>query len=76
MTVGQFVEENLPIFYKMDGIGVKNISSAIDYLSIQKIYEQYAWIEKEMDRKRTVAIQCKVSVNTVSNAIKLLSSKL
>lgn len=71
-TVRELVQNNLEIFHKLDLAGVKNISTAIDYLLIVNTYDQYNWIEKETERKQAVASQLKVTTKTVDNALALM----
>lgn len=70
--IHEIVDNNLELFHKLDLKGVKNISTAIDYLSIYKAYNQYSWIDNERERKETVASQLKVTKKTVENAINLM----
>lgn len=72
-TVREVVSNNLELFYKFDLAGVKNISTAIDYLHIVNTYDQYKWIENECTRKQTVASALKVSKKTVQNALNTMA---
>ena len=76
IAVKDIISSNLEIFYKLDLIGVKSISSAIDLMHIYKTYQEYLWIDKEMDRKRVVAQACKISVSTVEKAVSLMNKQV
>lgn len=75
-TVREIVQNNIELFYKLDLVGVKNISTAIDYLHIVNLYDSYDWVEDECERKEIVASQSKVSKKTVQNALNLMARAL
>lgn len=76
IAVKDIISSNLEIFYKLDLIGLKTISSAIDLMHIYKTYQEYLWIDKEMERKKVVAQACKVSVSSVEKAICLMNKQV
>lgn len=76
IAVKDIISSNLEVFYKLDLIGVKSISSAIDLMHIYKTYQEYLWIDKEMERKKVVAQACKVSVSTVEKALCLMNKQV
>lgn len=75
-SVKEIVENNLELFHKLDLVGVNKISTAVDYLLIYNIYEQYAWIEDERKRKEQVASQAKVTRETVQKALNLMEAAI
>ncbi|RMZ58967.1 hypothetical protein D1632_15490 [Chryseobacterium nematophagum] len=70
------VSDNLEIFFKLDLLGIKNINTAIDYLSIYETYQKYSWIKKKSDREKVVADQCKISVISVKRALLLMNQEI
>ena len=76
VTVKEIISTNLEIFFKLDLIGIKSISSAIDLMHIYKTHQEYLWIEKETERKKVVASVCKVSVSSVEKALCLMNKNL
>ncbi|CAA7195445.1 hypothetical protein [Chryseobacterium potabilaquae] len=75
-SVRDLVSDNLEIFFKLDVLGIKNINTAIDYLSIYETYQKYSWIRKKSDREKVVADQCKISVISVKRALSLMNQEL
>lgn len=71
-TTREVVKNNLELFHKLDLIGVKNINTAIDYLHITNVYDEYRWIDNERERKDVVASKLKVTKKTVQNALNLM----
>lgn len=71
-TVKDEVLSNRKLFYKLNKCGIKNIETALDYLSIYEQYENQKHIESSMERKKVVAIFCKVTVRTVEIAIQTM----
>lgn len=71
-TVREVIYNNRELFHKLDLAGVKNISTAVDYLRIVETYDEYAWIENNKERKEIVASQLKVTKKTVENALRLM----
>lgn len=76
ISVKDIISGNLEVFFKLDLVGIKSISSAIDLMHIQKAYEEYSWIETETERKKVVADACKVSVSTVEKSLCLMNKQL
>lgn len=76
IAVKDIISANLEVFYKLDLIGIKSISSAIDLMHIYKTYQEYLWIDKEMERKKVVAQACKVSFSSVEKALCLMNKQL
>lgn len=76
IAVKDLISSNLEVFFKLDLVGVKSISSAIDLMHIYKAYQEYLWIDKETERKKVVAQACKVSVSTVEKALCLMNKNL
>lgn len=76
IAVKDLISSNLEVFFKLDLVGVKSISSAIDLMHIYKTYQEYLWIDKETERKKVVAQACKVSVSTVEKALCLMNKQL
>lgn len=74
--VKDVISSNLEIFFKLDLVGIKSISSAIDLMHVFNIYQQYEWIESKKERKEVTASQCKVSVGFVEKAIYLMSQNI
>ncbi len=74
--VREIIQNNLELFHKLDLVGVKNISTAVDYLHIVNTYDQYNWIEDEAKRKETVASQLRITKKTVQNAINLMKQAI
>ena len=72
MRVKEAIDKHLELFYKLDKIGVKNISTAIDYATIYDDYKKQSHISSEQERKKTVATRFKTSVITVERAICLM----
>lgn len=60
----------------LDRLGVKSISSAIDYLTICEEYDKHGFIKSPRERKGVVASRFKVSVRKVEQALSLLHQKL
>ncbi|RMZ60065.1 hypothetical protein D1632_10780 [Chryseobacterium nematophagum] len=75
-TVKDLISENLEIFFKLDLLGIKNINTAIDYLSICETYQKYLWIKKKSDREKVVADHCKVSIISVKRALLLMNQEI
>ena len=75
-SVKDLISGNLEIFFKLDLIGIKNINTAIDYLSIYEVYQKYSWIKKKSDREKVVADQCKVSIISVKRALSLMNQEI
>jgi hypothetical protein len=74
--VKDIIANNLELFFRLDLIGVKNINTAIDYLSIYETYQNHSWIEKISDREKVVAERCKVNVKSVRRARFLMEQKI
>ncbi|BAP30139.1 uncharacterized protein CHSO_1102 [Chryseobacterium sp. StRB126] len=68
-TVKEAVLNNRNLFYKLNKCGIKNIETALDYLSIYEQYENQKHIDSSMERKKVVATFCKVTVRTVEIAL-------
>lgn len=75
-TVEEVISTNLEIFYKLSTVGVKNISTAIDYFMILETFRKYAWIDNFKERKEVTASQCKVTLKTVENALSLMNERI
>lgn len=73
ICVKDFISCNLEMFHKLDLVGVKSISSAIDLLHVYNIYNQYKWIKNKTERKKVTASACRVSVRMVEKAIHMMS---
>lgn len=71
-TVREAININRGLFYKLNKCGIKNIETALDYLSIYEQYENQKHIESSMERKKVVAVFCKVTVRTVEIAIQTM----
>lgn len=71
-TVNEVVRDNRKLFYKLNKCGIKNIGTALDYLSIYEQYESHKHIESCTERKKVVATFCKVTVRTVEIAIQTM----
>ncbi|MEJ5105502.1 hypothetical protein [Chryseobacterium sp. MYb328] len=71
-TVKEVVLNNRSLFYKLNKCGVKNIETALDYLSIYEQYENQKHIDSNMERKKVVAVFCKVTVRTVEIALQTM----
>ncbi|WP_027378177.1 hypothetical protein [Chryseobacterium daeguense] len=76
LCVKDLISRNLEMFYKLDLIGIKSISSAIDLMRIYTVYQEYDWIESKTERKKVTASACKVSVGLVEKAIYLMNQDL
>lgn len=72
--VEEIIANNLEIFYKLSAVGMKNISTAVDYFIILETYKKYYWIKNFKERKSVTADQCKTTIRTVENALALMSS--
>ena len=72
MRVKEAIDKNLDLFYKLDKIGVKEISTAIDYATIYDDYKKQSHITSELERKKTVAARFKISFSKVEWAICLM----
>lgn len=72
MNVKEAIDKNIELFYKLDKIGIKNLSTAIDYATIYDDYVKQKHISSEMERKKTVALRFKVSVSAVEKAVCLM----
>lgn len=64
------------MLYKLNRAGVKNISTAIDYLTIYDEYHRYDWIKSCKERKEVVASKCKISVASVEKALFLMNQDI
>lgn len=71
-TVKEAVQNNRNLFYKLNKCGIKNIETALDYLSIYEQYENQKHIDSSMERKKAVATFCKVTVRTVEIALQTM----
>lgn len=71
-TVRDVVGTHRAMFYKLNKCGIKNIETALDYLSIYEQYENQKHIESSMERKKVVAVFCKVTVRTVEIALQTM----
>lgn len=76
MTVKETINKNLELLYKLDKVGVKNISTAIDYATILDDYEKQKHIRDLSERKKIVAQRFKVSVSCVEKAICLMGKTI
>lgn len=76
LCVKDVISNNLEMFFKLDLIGVKKISSAIDWMRIYNVYQEYDWIESKIERKKVTASACKVSVGLVEKAIYFMSLEI
>lgn len=76
ITVKDIISNNLEIFFKLDLVGIKSISSAIDLMHIYKTYQEYSWINDKTERKKVVADVCKVSVSSVEKALCLMAKQV
>lgn len=76
MTVKESIDKNLELLYKLDKVGVKNISTAIDYATISDDYEKQKHIRDATERKKIVAQRFKVSVSCVEKAVCLMGKIL
>lgn len=74
--VKDIILSHLELFYKMALLGVKNLNTAIDYLSIYQEYQKYSWIEKISEREKVVALQCKVNISCVRRAKSLMEQSI
>ena len=74
--VVDLVEENVNNFRKLTVVGVKELNTALLYLSIFKTWESYKSIDKPFERKQVVASVCKCSYNTVCIAINLMQKNV
>lgn len=71
-TVKEAVQNNRSLFYKLNKCGIKNIETALDYLSIYEQYENQKHIDSCTERKKVVAEFCKVTVRTVEIALQTM----
>lgn len=71
-TVKEAVLDNRKLFYKLNKCGIKNIGTALDYLSIYEQYESHKHIDSCTERKKVVATFCKVTVRTVEIALQTM----
>lgn len=76
MKVKDAIDKNIELLYKLDRVGVKNISTAIDYATIYDDYNKQSHISSEYERKKTVATRFKISVSSVEKAICLMGKIL
>lgn len=74
--VKDIISNNLELFFKLDLIGVKNINTAIDYLSIYETFQNHSWIEKISEREKVTAERCKVNIKSVRRARYLMEQKI
>ncbi len=72
VTVKEAVQSNRSLFYKLNKCGIKNIETALDYLSIYEQYENQKHIDSLTERKKVVAIFCKVTIRTVEIALQTM----
>lgn len=75
-TVKEVVSSNRGMFYKLNKCGIKNIETALDYLSIYEQYESHKHIESCQERKKVVATFCKVTVRTVEIALQTMKQAI
>jgi len=75
-TVKDVVLSNRGMFYKLNKCGIKNIETALDYLSICEQYESHKHIESCQERKKVVAAFCKVTVRTVEIALQTMKRSI
>ena len=71
-NIGDLIREHRELLYKLDKAGIKNINTALDYISIQETYKAYNWIKDKGERKEVTASRCRVSVRTVATALSIL----
>ncbi|MGL5233838.1 MAG: hypothetical protein ACRC8Z_03650 [Empedobacter falsenii] len=76
MRVKEAIDNNIELFYKLDRLGIKNLSTAIDYATIFDDYKKQSHIKSEFERKKTVATRFKISVSSVEKAICLMGKLL
>lgn len=74
--VVNLIEENMPLLYKLDLKGIKNINTALDYIIIFRTFQSYHFIKNKSQQKFETAEKCKVSIRTVEQAVSLLDQPL
>lgn len=75
-NIGDLIREHRELLYKLDKAGIKNINTALDYISIQDTYKAYNWIKDKGERKEVTASRCRVSVRTVATALTTLDQEI
>jgi hypothetical protein len=70
MVVHEFVKSEIIILQKLSLVGIKDVNTAMDYLSIYETYMKYITIKSQMERIEATSIKCKAHTNTVRTAIK------
>ena len=76
LSVKDVISNNLELLHKLDLIGVKSISSAIDLMHVYNTFKQYSWIDSKQEQKKVTASQCKVSVSYVEKSIALMNKEI
>lgn len=76
MRVKDTIDKNLELFYKLDKVGIKTISAAIDYATIYDDFTKQSHIKSIQERKSVVAKRFKTSVSSVEKAICLMTKMI
>ena len=76
IKIGDLLREHRELLYKLDKAGIKNINTALDYVSIEETHKAYNWIKDKGERKEVTASRCRVSVRTVATALTTLDREI
>lgn len=74
--VVNLIEDNMALLYKLDLKGIKNISTALDYIIIFRTFKSYDFLNNKSQQIFETAEKCKVTTRTVSQAISILDQPL